>query len=47
MVAKPAPRSESAITNLRLQRSTSAPATGLSSTDGPNVKKPTNANVVA
>ncbi len=47
MVANPAPRSESAMTSLRFQRSTNAPATGLSNTEGPKVKKPTKANVVA
>ncbi len=37
----------SIITSLRFQRSTSAPATGLSRTVGPKVKKPTSASAVA
>ena len=47
MVIKPAARSLSIITSFRSQRSTSAPAMGLSSTVGPKEKKATSAKAVA
>ena len=46
-MARPDARSESIITSLRFQRSTSAPAIGLSSIVGPKENSPTSASVVA